>query len=113
MDNQSIEFLEANIHNWHTAQNGYVRNLDITILKKYESIYKNYVQSNFILTAWCSGCVLDMIVRLYRAYEAIPKKQIVSVDLPTEIFNEEEAKQVEEYVKKRGRKSKKNNETSY
>lgn len=108
MNQEAIEFLEANINNWHTAKNGYVRNLDGIVLKKYESIYKEYIQKDFILTAWCSGCVLDMVIRLYRVYETLTKSEPLGKNV--ELFNEIEKQEVEAYIKKRGRKPKKNEE---
>ena len=110
MDNQSRDFLEKYIHNWQTAKNGYVRNLDINILKGYESIYKEYLQKDFILTAWCSGCVLDMVLRLYRLYESLPAQKN-EVMIEDELFSEIEKQEIKEYVKKRGRKPKNNEKT--
>ena len=66
------DFLVENINNWHTAQNGYVRNLDMALLKMYEHIYKTYLDANFVLTHWCGGCKMEMITRLYKYYESLP-----------------------------------------
>ena len=109
MDNQSREFLEANIHNWHTAKNGYVRNLDGNVLKRYESIYKEYIQKDFILTAWCSGCVLDMVIRLYRLYETLTKDEPIGNNV--EFLPDEVKITLNQQIKKRGRKPKNNEET--
>ena len=34
------DFLDANIGNYESAQNGYIRNLDLPELQMYEHIYK-------------------------------------------------------------------------
>ncbi len=36
MEIEHRNFLDDNIGNWHTVQNGYVRNIDLDILKIYE-----------------------------------------------------------------------------
>ena len=63
------DFLVENINNWHTAQNGYVRNLDLPLLKMYEHIYRAYLDPNFIVSVWCGSCKFEMIMRLYKWFE--------------------------------------------
>jgi hypothetical protein len=73
MELEHKQYLEANKVNWEMVQSGFVRNLDLPLLKMYEHIYRKYLDSNFILTIWCSNCVMDMIKRLYTYYEGLPK----------------------------------------
>ena len=63
------DFLNANIGNYESAKNGYIRNLELNDLKMYEHIYRTYIDAGFILTIWCSFCRMDMILRLYKHYE--------------------------------------------
>jgi hypothetical protein len=97
------DFLLENINNWHTAQNGYVRNLDLPLLKMYEHIYRKHLDANFVLTHWCGGCKMEMITRLYKYYESLPTENIsVAEEVKTDnILKTEEPK-------KRGRKPKNN-----
>jgi len=46
----------------------------------YEHIYKLYLDPNFVLTKWCSSCVMDMLKRLYSYYLSLPQEQVQ--DLP-------------------------------
>ena len=80
MKQEHKDYLEEHIGNFHTVQNGYVRNLDIQLLNMYEHIYKLYLDPNFVLTKWCSSCVMDMLKRLYAYYLSLPQEQVQ--DLP-------------------------------
>lgn len=81
MTQEEKDFMEANIGNHHTIQSGYVRNLDIAILLKYESIYRKYLDANFVLTKWCSDCVFDTLKRLYSYYLSLPQEVIQSLEV--------------------------------
>ena len=108
-------FLVENINNWHTAQNGYVRNLDLPLLKMYEHIYRKHLDANFVLTHWCGGCKMEMITRLYKYYESLPienlpvEKKEILIELTNDNFEEDSVITfITEEPKKRGRKPKKN-----
>lgn len=90
MKQEHKDFLEANIGNYHTIQNGYVRNLDIHILNMYEHIYKEYLDKNFVLTKWCSDCVFSTLKRLYDYYLSLPQEVvqgIVQNDVQNDVDN--------------------------
>jgi hypothetical protein len=89
-------YLEEHIGNYHTVQNGYVRNLDIHLLNMYEHIYKLYLDPQFVLTKWCSSCVMEMLQRLYAHYLSLPQE--IVQDLPVQESVQE--------PKKRGRPKK-------
>lgn len=92
------DYLEQNINNYHTCQNGYIRNLDIHLLNMYEHIYRTYLDPQFVLTKWCSSCVMDCVKRLYAYYLSLPQEQVqtLAVKEPS----------VEIQVKKKGRPKK-------
>ena len=69
MELKHREFLKEHYHNYETALSGYLRNLDLPVLKMYEDIYRTYIDAGFILTIWCAFCRMDMILRLYKHYE--------------------------------------------
>jgi hypothetical protein len=92
------EYLDANIGNYETAKNGFIRNLELPDLQMYEHIYRTYLDPNFLLSVWCGACKFEMIMRLYKWYEQQPKENIAVIEepiAPTE-------------TKKRGRKPKAN-----
>ena len=96
------DWLEANIGNYESAKNGYIRNLEFAELQMYEHIYRLYLDPNFLLSVWCGSCKYEMIMRLYKWYEQQPKS------LPIENNEEVIITFIVEEPKKRGRKPKKN-----
>ena len=63
------EWLTANISNYESAKNGYIRNLELNELKMYEHIYRAYLDPNFIVSVWCGSCKFEMIMKLYKWFE--------------------------------------------
>jgi hypothetical protein len=92
------EWLDANIGNYETAKNGFIRNLELPDLQMYEHIYRTYLDPNFLLSVWCGACKFEMIMRLYKWYEQQPKENITVIEEPI----------VQTEIKKRGRKPKTN-----
>ena len=108
MTTEELQFIEDNIQHFKTVEVGYVKNIELPILTEYEALYHKYISKEFVLTAWCSACVFDMIKKLKDFYEKelankfyIEENLAVIDRLPFEgeiVFTEE--------PKKRGRKSK-------
>ena len=101
------DYLEAEKANWEMVQHGFVRNLDLPVLKMYEHIYRLYLDPNFILTVWCSNCVMDMIRRLYKHYESLPIENIIIDNVASENDQRLGIEFIKPEPKKRGRKPKK------
>ena len=98
-------FLKEHYNNYETSQSGYLRNLDLSVMKTYESIYRKYIDPNFILTIWCGNCRMDMVVRLYKYYNSLPiENQISEKGEKSEVIENQEIIN----QKKRGRKPKSN-----
>lgn len=94
MTQQDKEFIQENIINFESVRIGFLRNIPLDVLNGYETIYRKYLDANYILTAWCSACVMDMMKRLIMFYDSLPQEQ--------------EAEAVAEIVKpKRGRPARK------
>lgn len=98
-------YLKEHYNNYETSQSGYLRNLDLSIMKTYENIYRKYIDPNFILTIWCGNCRMDMVVRLYKYYNslAIESEKGEKSEKSEVIDNHKVIEQ-----KKRGRKPKTN-----
>lgn len=108
MKQEHKDYLEENIANWHTIQNGYVRNLDIHLLNMYEHIYREYLDPQFVMTKWCSSCVMETLQRLYQYYLSLPQESVQNlvqnhVQIESEIKVES---QIEDAKRKRGRPKK-------
>lgn len=110
MKQEHKDFLEANIGNYHTIQNGYVRNLDIHILNMYEHIYKEYLDKHFVLTKWCSDCVFSTLKRLYDYYLSLPQQVVQSIEVfPDDLDKIVPDETIEQpVIKKRGRRKQSN-----
>lgn len=106
MEIEHQNWLEANIENWETAKNGFIRNLELDVLKMYEHIYRLYLDKNFVLTVWCGACKMDMITRLYTWYEQQPKPVIELKPIQEQFDIVKDI--IEKEVKRRGRKPKAN-----
>lgn len=101
-------WLEANIGNYETAKNGFIRNLELSELQMYEHIYRLYLDPNFLLSVWCGACKYEMIMRLYKWYEQQPKSLPIENIEEGNYFYETPVKIVlNQQPKKRGRKPKK------
>lgn len=84
MTQSDKEFIEENIINFNSVRIGYLRNIPIHILNRYEEIYRSYLDPNYILTVWCSACVMDMMKRLIMYWDGLTKEeeQPVQIDKP-------------------------------
>jgi len=90
MELEHREFLKEHYNNYETALSGYVRNLDLPVLKMYEHIYKLYLNPTFILTIWCGDCRMQMILKLYAYYIALPEiKKENLIELTNDNFEED------------------------
>jgi len=87
MELEHRAFLKEHYINYETALSGYVRNLDLPILKMYEHIYRTYLNPTFVLTIWCAACRMEMIMRLYAYYVSLPIENPISeVVVPEQII---------------------------
>jgi len=94
------QFLKEHYNNYETAKSGYVRNLDLEIMKTYEHIYRTYIDPSFILTIWCGNCRMDMVLRLYAHYEKVLLQDETIMQMPENTITDQ--------PKKKGRKPKAN-----
>ena len=79
MEQEHKDYLEQNIANYHMVQNGYIRNLDIHLLNMYEHIYRKYLDPQYVMTKWCSSCVMDCVQRLYSYYLSLPQEVVQDI----------------------------------
>ncbi len=77
MTQSDKDFIQEHIINFTSVRLGFLRNIPIHILNGYESIYRRYLDPNYILTAWCSACVMDMMKRLVQYWDYVnePKEE--------------------------------------
>jgi hypothetical protein len=110
MTPEELKFIEDNRINFESVKLGFTRNIPFPILETYESLYRKYLDSQFVLTYWCGECVFEMLNRLIHFCEnnqAYINATIPQLQEHTELESEEQVEQqIEEAPKKRGRKKK-------
>ena len=110
MKQKDIDFCQQHIINFESVKLGFTRNIPFDVLGEYERMYREYLDSQFILTYWCGECVFDMLKRLITLFEltlaAQPKVQpdieVAQQKVQTEVIQNT----IEEVKKKRGRPKK-------
>lgn len=99
MEIEHKNWLEAHLDIWESAQNGFIRNLELDTLKMFEHIYRLYLNPTFVLTVWCGSCKMEMITRLYTWFEQ-QKFEIKDDTIIT--FVVDEVKPKRKYTKRNG-----------
>lgn len=84
MSPEDIKFIEDNIVNFEAVKLGFCRNIDFPILDEYTRIYQRNLDQQFILNAWCSSCVFDMLKRLAAHYDGIKFMEKRNANQPTQ-----------------------------
>jgi hypothetical protein len=69
------EFLRFNAVYFEQARLGFLHGMPPATLIHMEHLYKSHLDKNFVLTTWCSACVVDMMVRLSRWWEGIQQEE--------------------------------------
>lgn len=71
MNQSDRDFIIENIIQLESVKLGFVKNMQLHILIRFEQIYKTYVQPGFILNSWCGNCVFDMMKRLAHHWDTM------------------------------------------
>ncbi len=77
MTQEHFIFLAQNEINFETTKLGFIRNLSPELLDQYANIYRAYIDPHYVITPWCSSCVMAMMERLMRIYDEQKAKQKV------------------------------------
>lgn len=87
MTQEEVIFLEQNIINFERVKLGFITNLSPELLDKYASIYRTNIDPHYDITPWCSSCVMAMMERLIKIYEAY-KLTESQTKIQTEVIKE-------------------------
>jgi hypothetical protein len=103
MNQEHIDFLEANKINFETVKLGFTRNISHDTLRMYEHIYHLYINPSYVLTYWCGDCVFDMLKRLMHYYENLPKVEPAAepVTEPAAVVTPSDVKQTTKRIRKK------------
>ena len=48
------------------------------VMDRFNAIFVTYVQPGYVLTPWCSECVIDMVTKLGSWYDGIRDEEMLS-----------------------------------
>lgn len=65
---EHLAILERNKQHLISAKDGWVSN--VQDLDNLEHVYHTYIDSRYVLTKWCSPCVMKMLLNLSKLYDA-------------------------------------------
>jgi hypothetical protein len=77
------DFFRHNSVYFEQARMGFLHGMPQATLAHMEHLYRAHLDRNFILTAWCSACVVDMMVRLSRWWEGVQQEEVEAPSLAT------------------------------
>ena len=70
-------FIEGHAVYFEQARLDFLHGLQLHQRNRFEQIYQTYLDRNFVLTTWCSACVVDMMKRLDAWWMAYKIQEIV------------------------------------
>ena len=97
-------FIEQHTVYFEQARLDFLHGLQLHQRNRFEEIYQTYLDSNFVLTTWCSACVVDMMKRIADWWDA--DKAVASTPVTThatEFIDSFEAAMITEPKRGRGR----------
>jgi hypothetical protein len=105
------EFIEGHKVYFDQADLKFIHGMQPHVMLKFEMVYKAYLDPKFVLTTWCSACVVDMMQRLaywYRNLQPLPHPEPSTGDDVAEVFPHvldtiQPTTVIEQPAKKRGR----------
>jgi len=62
MTEDHYNFLKTQEHHFQSVKDGWLGNVDQ--IPMMEHIYRTYLDSTFMVSNWCKGCVFKMVERL-------------------------------------------------
>lgn len=76
-----VEFIRTHAVYFEQARLDFLHGLQPHVRNQFEMIYKAYIDRNFVLTTWCSACVVDMMRRLDTWWTLHSVQQIINSGL--------------------------------
>jgi hypothetical protein len=66
-----LQYLRAHKVYFEQAKMNFLHGFNAHMMDTFHQIFQRYLQPGYILTPWCSSCVLDMVQRLGDWYETV------------------------------------------
>lgn len=66
-----LAYLRAHKVYFEQAKMNFLHGFNAHMMDTFHQIFQRYLQPGYVLTPWCSSCVLDMVQRLGDWYETV------------------------------------------
>ena len=66
-----LQYLRAHKVYFEQAKMNFLHGFNAHMMDTFHQIFQRYLQPGYVLTPWCSSCVLDMVQRLGDWYETV------------------------------------------
>ena len=73
------EFIETNKVYFEQAKMKFLHGFAPGTMDRFYNIYRRYINAGYILTPWCSECVIDMVTRLGAWYNDLRDQELLSI----------------------------------
>jgi hypothetical protein len=72
-------FLESHKVYFEQAKMKFLHGFSPWVMDRFNAIFVKYVQPGYVLTPWCSECVIDMVTKLGAWYDGIRDEEMLSL----------------------------------
>ena len=73
------DFIESHTVYFQQAKMKFLHGFAPGTMDRFYEIYKRYINPGYVLTPWCSECVIDMVSRLGSWYSHLRHEELLSV----------------------------------
>jgi hypothetical protein len=73
------DFIESHKVYFEQARMKFLHGFAPGTMDRFYEIYKRYINPGYVLTPWCSECVIDMVARLGTWYNDLRDQELLSV----------------------------------
>ena len=79
------EFIESHKVYFEQARMKFLHGFAPGTMDRFYEIYKSYINPGYVLTPWCSECVIDMVARLGAWYAQVQDDEMIAVQAGADI----------------------------
>jgi hypothetical protein len=72
-------FLDAHKVYFEQAKMKFLHGFSPWVMDRFNAIFVRYVQPGYVLTPWCSECVIDMVTKLGAWYDGIREDELLAM----------------------------------
>ena len=73
------DFIESNTVYFQQAKMKFLHGFAPGTMDRFYEIYKRHINPGYVLTPWCSECVIDMVTRLGEWYTDMKDQELITI----------------------------------